>query len=415
MSIVASVQDVQAVDRGEIQVSGILCGGEAFVAPTYAVSSPAVSVPEAMPWVDVQPVPSDDTTVLIGPGRFISRGGGVLIVAPTGAGKSTWSATVAFSFALGRAALGLKPNGPLRSLVIQAEDDPGDIAEMKTGVVGELNPTTVEIEKLRQNVLIVTERNRTGLQFLWEVVKPLLERHRPDLLWINPLSAYFGADLNKQDAVAAFLRNGLNPLIAEAQCAAFVIHHTAKPSRERTGWNAGELAYLGSGSADIANWSRETMVLRPVKEGLYEMACTKRWRRLGWQDADGKPTNIKLIAYGRTSQVWVEATDEVLGDLGVSKYSDSELLELIPEAGIDKKVLIEAAMKTFAVSDRTARSYVSGCIKECERSINGKRVRCALLKEAKRPRKEVYPDGPVNRPVMWLTKLKHPTGEERRL
>src|SRR5690349_6115684 len=100
------------------------------------VDEPTVPPVVVRPWLDIAPdaIATADS-ILIGPGNWLTRGSGLLIVGPTGSGKSTLDSTLAFSFALGRTALGFKPTRPLRSLIIQAEDDDLDLAEMRNGIV----------------------------------------------------------------------------------------------------------------------------------------------------------------------------------------------------------------------------------------------------------------------------------------
>jgi hypothetical protein len=237
----------------------------------------AEELPAVRPWLDVQGSPAE---ILIGPGRWLTVGSGILVVAATGVGKSTWSATQAFAWSLGRPSLGFVPTRPLKSLLFQAEDDDGDLEAMRAGAVASLSLSDVDIETLRANVLLVTERAKTGLEFLGRVVAPLAERIRPDLPWINPLAAYFGDDLNDQRSVARFFRNTLNPILARIGCGLLAIHHTPKPSRDRRDWSGPELAYAGSGSADLSNWARDVLTIREIRPGLFEMAAAKRWRHL---------------------------------------------------------------------------------------------------------------------------------------
>jgi hypothetical protein len=368
--------------------------------------------PEARPWLDIA-LPPEDDSILIGPGRWLTRGSGCFITAPTGVGKSTLSATLAFNFALGLDALGLVPTRPLKSLVIQAEDDDGDLVAMRRGIVSALNisPQSEEADILRQHVVIATERARTSDAFLEQVVKPLLAAHRPDLVWLNPVSAFFGDDLNDQRAVAKFFRNGLNPLLAEFGCAAFPIHHTAKPTKERAGWTDGAAAYLSAGHSDLANWSRETITLREIVPGLFEMACSKRWRHLGWTDPEGRPTRARPIAHGRDGlQYWRDATPDILNDMGAKPYSDAALVAMIPAGGMDKAELVRLAVLEFSIGERTAKNYVADLSRIRTRMINGTKSKCALVRETERDRKEVYPDKRGNRPVVWLTPIAPPNG-----
>jgi hypothetical protein len=306
------------------------------------------------------------------------------------------------------AALGLVPTRPLKSLVIQAEDDDGDLAAMCRGIVTALNvdPFSEEADIIRQNVVVATELANTGERFLANVVRPLLDAHRPDLLWLNPVSAFFGDDLNDQRAVAKFFRNGLNPLLAEFGCAAFPVHHTAKPTKEKAGWTDGAAAYLSAGHSDLANWSRETITLREIVPGLFEMSASKRWRHLGWTDPEGRPTRARTIAHGRDGlQFWRDATPDILNDMGARPYSDAALVELIPPLGMDKAELVRLAVLEFSIGERTAKNYVSDLSRVRNRLVNGAKSKRALTKETERPRKDVYPDKPGNRPVVWLTRL----------
>lgn len=373
--------------------------------PKEQEEEPEESLPQARPWLDIK-IEQDDKSVVVGPGRWLTRGSGCLVVGPTGAGKSTLCATLAFTWGLGRDCLGFHPLKPLKSLIVQAEDDDGDLADMRGGVLSVIQPTEAEKEILRNSVLVVTERARTGVGFLRSFVLPLLKQLSPDILWLNPLSAYFGADLNDQEQVAKFFRNTLNPILAEAHCLAIVTHHIAKPSKERKDWTGGELAYLGAGSADLANWAREIIALRATAPGLFEMACTKRWRKLDWYDSDGKRTNVRMIAHGKNGQmVWRDADAETLSEQGAALYSDASFLALIPSEGMDKQVLIRDAEGAFAVCQRTAQQYVNDACRLRRRMVNGKLSRVALLSTAERPRKEVYPGERGNRPVVWVKRI----------
>lgn len=362
---------------------------------------PPTPLPGVRSWLDIV---QEEGAVLIGPGRWICRGSGVFVVAPSGAGKSTWAATQSFLWALGRESLGLRPAAPLKSLVFQAEDDDGDLADMAAGVLGGMQCSKEERGIIRDSVRVVTERSMTGVRFLEQVVAPLLAVEKPDLLWLNPLSAYFGDDLNDQRAVARFFRNTLNPILAAYRCTAFTVHHIPKPNQERANWSGSELSYAGAGSADLSNWAREVIVLRETVPGLFEMVLTKRWRKVGWTDADGKPTQTRLIAHGRNgNQVWRDATPDVLADLGARPYSVRAFCELVPAGGIDKAELVRATSEAFRVSDRTAKNYVTDGCRKRRHNAGGQSVNCALFETKDRPRKEVYPTEPANRPVVWLT------------
>ena len=62
-----------------------------------------------------------DRSILLG-NRYLNRGDGLILSGSSGIGKSSISMQGAAEWALGDPFLGIKPNGPLRSLIIQAED-----------------------------------------------------------------------------------------------------------------------------------------------------------------------------------------------------------------------------------------------------------------------------------------------------
>jgi len=187
-------QMVDMASQGDVDAAGALAEIEATVGTIHAGLA---SAPVAQPWIDAGQSASD-ADVLIGPGRWITRGAGVLLIAYTGSGKSTWAATQSFSWAIGRESLGMRPNGPLRSLVFQAEDDAGDLGSMSGSNVTLLSPSAEQREMIRLNVLVITDSAMTGTEFLRRRVAPALRQYRPDLLWLNPLGSYFVADLNDQ-------------------------------------------------------------------------------------------------------------------------------------------------------------------------------------------------------------------------
>jgi hypothetical protein len=71
----------------------------------------------------------DESKTLLGK-RYLCRGGGMFAIAPSGSGKSVFAAQAAIELACGLPAFGIRPSQPLRSFIIQAEDDDGDIIEM---------------------------------------------------------------------------------------------------------------------------------------------------------------------------------------------------------------------------------------------------------------------------------------------
>jgi AAA domain len=245
--------------------------------------------------------------------RFLCRGGGALLVGQTGIGKSSFARQMALHFALGKPFVGLEPARPLKSLIVQAENDDRDEAEICFGVVEGSGLTDQEVQAAETMIYHHREQVKTGGVFIEQVLKPLLEDSRPDLLWIDPQLAYLGGDQNDQTVVGQFLRNGLNPLLEEYQCAAILVHHTAKPSQnKRKDMRSGDFSYAGSGSAEFANWARAILSLISTGEpGVYELYAAKRGRRLKWKMPDNvTPDLSKIVCHStRDDQIcWTEAT-----------------------------------------------------------------------------------------------------------
>lgn len=275
--------------------------------------------PEAIGLFDIRRPAGPDPDELI-KDRFLCRGGGLLLCGQTGAGKSSFNMQLLILWALGKACFGMEPVRPLKSLLIQAENDLIDLAEFRDGVVKGLGLTDEEIASVRDRIIVVRENARTSASFFEQTVRPLLREHRPDLLWIDPALAYLGGESNSQKDVGGFLRNQLNPLLTEFRCAVVVVHHGNKPpsGQERPAWKAGDFAYLGGGSAEWANWARAVIVIRSIgHEEIYELRAAKRGRRLHWKDESSMSTYRKHIAWSTDPQLifWREPTKDELADL----------------------------------------------------------------------------------------------------
>ena len=220
---------------------------------------------------------------------------------------------------------------------------------MRDGVIRGLGLTPEEAKRATEMVVVVREDTRTGLPFMAGTVRPLLETHRPDLLWIDPALAYLGGEVGSQKDVGGFLRNMLNPLIREFNCAVIVVHHTNKPptGKEKPDWSGADYAYLGGGSAEWANWARAVLVVRSLgSQTVYELRAGKRGGRLGWRADDGETkAYAKLIAHAKEPGVicWREAeesevpqspkTKRVCGSCAACKDQlrvAGELVELLP-------------------------------------------------------------------------------------
>jgi len=136
--------------------------------------------------------------------RYLCRGGGLLLVGPTGIGKSSLSMQFMLLWALGRDAFGIVPARPLKSLLIQAENDDGDLAEMRDGVRLGLGLKEEEARDAFANIIVCREDSLMSDDFFEHRVIPLLEQHKPDLLWIDPVWPTSAAKPTHRKTLAVF-------------------------------------------------------------------------------------------------------------------------------------------------------------------------------------------------------------------
>ena len=300
--------------------------------------------------------------------RYLCRGGGLLMVGPTGIGKSSLSMQFMLLWALGRATFGIQPARQLKSLLIQAENDDGDLPEMRDGVRSGLGLPEAEAFAAFQNIIVARVETQSGEIFFKETAAPLLREHRPDLLWIDPALAYLGGQANSQKDVGRFLRNWLNPLLHEFACGCVVVHHTNKPpsGQEKSNWQAGDFAYLGSGSAEWANWARAVLVMRSVgSHSVFELRAGKRGPRLNWREDDGETRRYaQFIAHADKPGVicWREA-DPVEVPADEESRPERTKDDLLPHVPVDKPITKEA-LRSKANRAGIALNKINGLIAE---------------------------------------------------
>jgi phage/plasmid primase-like uncharacterized protein len=255
----------------------------------------------ARPIGDFQCPKDDDPTELL-KYRYLCERGSLLLNGPAGMGKSSLLIQAAALWANELPFFGIIPRKPLKTVIIQAENDDGDIAQMRDGICTGLQLTQPQRRAFFQNVLIYSSWGHTGRSFCLEVVRPILDLHDPNLFGIDPALSFVGGDVKEQKVVGQFLREYLNPIIFEHTCACLMMHHTNKPltGKEKGSWRNGEMAYTGSGSAEWANWPRAVLSLQATgTPGFYNLHASKRGSRLAWTDEQDQLIYQKLIAWSK--------------------------------------------------------------------------------------------------------------------
>src|SRR5215472_6291589 len=92
-----------------------------------------IAPPDAMPLITLGETQPDPEQTLLGQ-RFLCRRGGMVLLGPSGIGKSSASVQQDLLWGLGKPAFGIVPARPLKILTNQAENDDGDLGEMVRGV-----------------------------------------------------------------------------------------------------------------------------------------------------------------------------------------------------------------------------------------------------------------------------------------
>ena len=212
-----------------------------------------------------------DPNTLLG-NRWLCKGGSLLINAQSGIGKSSLTMQLAIGWALHGLGLfpelltfGLNPVRPLKSLILQAENDIGDQAEILQSVIckyGKKHCGEPEKKALNERLVFYRDNVHSGHEFL-RVLEALIVRHKPDVAWIDPLMCYLGDDISDQKVVTEFC-NGLNRISSKTGVLLVLIHHLPKP-REGTARTDSDLAYAGFGSSALTNWAREVITLQRVE------------------------------------------------------------------------------------------------------------------------------------------------------
>lgn len=223
---------------------------------------------------------ASDPNVLIGEDDYLGRGGGWLFVSHAGAGKSSWIMDACMSWALAEPWMGFKCHGPLKSLIIQAEDSDRYVGKVVGSFAHVHQLNEEKTRQLSENCVMIRLKGVSGPAFFTEL-KRLVALHKPDLVVINPLYLYADGDITRSEYTQPFLL-GLDSVNKEEKFAYILIHHTGKPQAKGNNGKRAEVedwesVYMGFGSSYLANWPRCSCLLEPVPgaTGRYKLKLGK--------------------------------------------------------------------------------------------------------------------------------------------
>ena len=293
---------------------------------------------------------SEDETVLFS-GNWLGQGGGLLLTAPSGVGKSSLISQALFSWVLGKEFLA-QPMRPLNCALVQSEDSKRDLQEIRDGMIRGFQSngwSEKEIDAAMDGVHIWKCVGKTGDTFI-EWLRGMQHSDPCDVIAINPIQGFFGGDVAKQDEVSHFLRDGLDPIIKGEDglhpCAVVLIQHTPKIA---SGQKEGRATvddyseYIGAGSHEWTDWCRAKFVFLKKKssDDYFDLKAAKRGKRLKWVGPDGNPTTKKVLAHSDGFIFWRVVSDpaEIASADGEAQRQPSEReLETISRKENDKGV-----------------------------------------------------------------------------
>jgi len=344
-------------------------------------------IPEPYSWEQLVNFKEDaDITQLLGK-RWICRGGSALWVGSSGLGKSVLCLQAAITWAAGRDLFGISPHGkPLKSLIVQAENDEGDVAEALQGILKALDLTAEELERVKQNIVIVRDCTSTGERFV-DRMRRLGDKHKPDLAWVDPLLAFIGGDLSSQETAGGFLRNLLNPLALSGGWAWMLMHHTPKPTRDGSGYQGHDKAYSGFGSSELTNWARAVLMLSPCGQDeqgtyTYKLEVTKRGKRSGLRPSvtasdfiASKTQPLVHLKHADRGMAWIEvgAPEKSVGRKAMS-IDWGKLPERAKYSQVVAFVQQATGLQERQAKARVKQAKEDGLIEETEAGLFSKKV-----------------------------------------
>lgn len=222
----------------------------------------------------------NETPVLVHPG-IMARGAITAMVSRGGKGKTAVSLNRIIRWAMGKPLFDelpdvMRPDGELRSLIIENEGAPGHFQKVLRTILENNNFTEEDQAKARENICIYGDGGWSGLKLDDEanvrLVKRAVEECKPDIVFIEPFRGLWRGNENDSTEMSNVM-DAFSDIANTYECAILLTHHERKSG---AGDGADPMdAARGSGvleghAAVMERWL-------PVKGGQY--------RELSWMKA----------------------------------------------------------------------------------------------------------------------------------
>lgn len=280
---------------------------------------------ETMPLEELRRFDRDkDPECMIGQ-RWLCRKKSLLIVGQSGVGKSSLMLQMAMCWAAGKSFFGMHSQSPRRVLIIQGENDMGDVAEAFQDVcAGFDNWTDHDQSTLNTNLKILQVCGTTGSQFAHSLRIETI-KHRADFVFVDPLLSFASGNVSSTADMTRFLREQIDPVLSETGAVLVAMHHTGKPGNpdEKPGRTVTDHSYDGIGSSEITNFFRSIIILSRahLQAPLFRIRVTKRPGRSGMRDKDGNHVDELYISHSSVPGKvrWELASEEHVKGLQTKK------------------------------------------------------------------------------------------------
>lgn len=288
--------------------------------------------------------------------RYLTRGSLVLVSAMTGVGKSVFLYQSAILWSNGLPFLGFEPPRPLRVLVVQAENDDGEIANITNGIAAGCKLTDEQKAAANERCLFYHYIGALEANDLYELLKDLVSRHRADVLVLDPFFAFYVARHTLEE-MSAFYRHMLNILARELQIGIIIVSHWPKPARQGQPRGSEYLAaYHASGFAEQGNTCRAVVSIEPVTKepGVFQVNYGKRGQLL--------PRRVRYIRQSDNPVLpcWTEVPDELVARLTSDVDVVAErLMDALALRRVRGGAYLDKSAAQFGTSRQTLRTAVN--------------------------------------------------------
>jgi len=301
--------------------------------------------------------------ILLGTG-FLERGSAVMLGGQSGIGKSSIAMQLGNCWACGKSSFNLAPPRALRIALMQNEDSHNDLVRQSESL-NYLGLSAGELDLVDKNFLIETVRGKIGSAAI-AVMEGIIHYHKPDILMLNPLSAYHQGDISQNSDNIDFLYSKLGALLDETQVGLFAFHHKTKPPKNAHSHQDAyhDLMYEVLGGSALTNFFRGIITVGAMGESdIFKFTVAKRFTESGW------PLKTQLFKWhqDRDRRIWVHASASEAQEAKAKDGSQSpaDLYRLVPATGsIHKAVLINKAMQA-KFTERSAKAVLEECLDDC--------------------------------------------------